>query len=234
MTQTLVVESRFCGVAGLGQGGYLAGLVAGKRSGPYQIDFRNPIPLDVDLALERTDRGARATHADKVVVEGKVAEPVSRVPEFVPLEAAATAREAAEADSLEIVSSCFSCGTRPDTLRVHAGPVGDGRFATPYTPPAWVAPSGVVEPSFVWAPLDCAAGWCLSWDPPRPRAVTGMLTMDVLADVLPHHDYVIVADSDGPWHTRTRRAWSALYTTHGELVARSESLWIALRQPEAS
>ncbi|MGF1667447.1 MAG: hypothetical protein ACFCVC_14390 [Acidimicrobiia bacterium] len=231
MTESIVVESRFCGVAGMGQGGYLAGLIAGSRTGPYQIDFRNPIPLDVELAVEPTRRGVHATHADKVIVEGKLGEPVSRVPDFVPLGVASEARSAAEANSLEIVSTCFSCGSQPDTLRVHAGPVGDGRFATPYTPPAWVAPEGVVEPSFVWAPLDCAAGWCLSWDPPRPRAVTGMLTLEVLADIEPHRDHVIVADSDGPWHTRTRRAWSALYTSDGELVARSESLWVALRQP---
>jgi hypothetical protein len=231
MTETIVVESRFCGVAGMGQGGYLAGLVAGRRSGPYQIDFRNPIPLDSDMIPETTPRGLRLVHDGKPIVEARPGEPVSRDPGFVSHDEAEQARLRAEENSLEIVSSCFSCGTRPDTLRVHAGPVGDGRFATPYVPPAWVAPDGVVEPSFVWAPLDCAAGWCLSWEPPRPRAVTGMLTLEILSDIHPLGDYVIVADSDGPWRTRTRRAWSAMYTTDGELVARSESLWVALRQP---
>lgn len=227
---TIVVESRFCGVAGMGQGGYLAGLVAGRRNGPFQIDFRNPIPLDAEMSFEDTAKGVRLVHDGKPIIEAKPGEPVSRAPEFVPIDEAALARDRAEANSLAIVSTCFSCGTRPDTLRMHAGPVGDGRFATPYTPPAWVAPEGTVEPSFVWAPLDCAAGWSLSWDPPRPRAVTGMLTMEILDDVLPHHDYVIVADYDGPWKTRTRRAWSALYTADGDLVARSESLWVSLRQ----
>lgn len=230
MSQRIVVDGRFCGVAGMGQGGYLAGLVAGRHPQAFQVDFRNPIPLDAEMHVEHTPKGIRLIHDDKPIVEGRPGDSVTRVPGFVALAEAERARERAEANSLPIVGTCFSCGTRADSLRVHAGPAEDGLFATPYTPPAWTAPDGVVEPPFVWAPLDCAAGWCLAWDPPRPRAVTGMLTLEILSDVLPERDYVVVAESDGPWRTRTRRAWSALYTAEGELVARSESLWVALRQ----
>ncbi|MDH5295403.1 MAG: hypothetical protein OEW91_17160 [Acidimicrobiia bacterium] len=229
---SLVVPERFCGVAGLGQGGYLAGLMAGGAREPYQVDFRNPIPLDVELVIEQTPRGIAVTHGTTVIAEGKPGTSPSRTPEMVEWSLALAARDRAEQAMPAHVGSCFSCGTRPDSLRVHAGPAGDGRFSTPYVPPAWTENEGIVSAPFVWAPLDCSSGWCLSWDPPRPRAVTGMMTLEYLRDVEPEQDHVVVADSDGPWRARTRRSWSALYTKEGTLVARSESLWVALRQPE--
>src|SRR5918996_932344 len=54
--------------------------------------------------------------------------------------------------------TCFGCGPErdpADALRLFCGPVGDGRFAVPWTPPAWTGRDGVVDPVFAWAALDC-------------------------------------------------------------------------------
>ena len=47
--------------------------------------------------------------------------------------------------------TCFGCGPErdpADALCLFCGPVGDGRFAVPWTPPAWTG-DGVVDPLFV-------------------------------------------------------------------------------------
>jgi hypothetical protein len=229
MPGQITVDSQFCGIADRGQGGYLAGLVAGLTTEPVQVDFRNPIPLDEPLSVsERGDR-IMVQSGDTVILERRSGSPPARVPEFVDLDMATRARDLAESNVPAYVGSCFSCGTRPDTLRVHAGPTGDGRFATPYVPPAWVAPEGFVDAPFIWAPLDCASGWALAWHPPQPVAVTATYTVHVHQPVHPGHEYIVVAETEPDWRARRRNAWSALYTTDGELMASTESLWIRLR-----
>jgi hypothetical protein len=227
--KSFTVDRRFQGIQGIGQGGYLAGLIASAEPGVRQVDFRNPIPLETELVHEETAVGTRVRNADTIVIETRPGNLPSRTPAFVDLDTAGRAREVGERHALERIGWCFSCGSRPDTLRVHAGPVGDGRFATPYLPPEWTrAADGSVAPSFVWAPLDCASGWGLTWDPPRPTAVTGFLTVELRSEVIPGTEYVIVAESDEGWRARKRWSWSAMYTPEGELVANSESLWISL------
>ncbi len=228
MSESLVVDGRFCGIVGRGQGGYLAGLVAGMLAEPVQIDFRNAIPLDVALDVEQRNDVIQVKHDEKVIVERRPGASPERTPEAVDFKTALAGRSTGEAGAREVVSDCFSCGTRPDTLRVHAGPIGDGRYATPYTPQAWTSPNGVVEPPFVWAPLDCASGWGVTWEPPHPIAVTATLTTEILEAVEPGRDYVVVAETEEMWRTRRRMAWAAMYTTTGDLVARAESLWISL------
>jgi hypothetical protein len=227
--KSFAIEGRFQGMRGIGQGGYLAGLIASSEAGVRQVDFRNPIPLETELLHEETAVGARVRNADTVIIETRPGSVPSRTPEFVDLDAAKQARHIGERHALERISWCFSCGSQPDTLRIHAGAVGDGRFATPYVPPEWTrSEDGNVAPSFVWAPLDCASGWGLTWDPPRPTAVTGFLTVDILGNISPGQTYVIVAENGEQWRARKRWSWSAMYTEQGELVARSESLWISL------
>jgi hypothetical protein len=231
MPGSITVDSRFCGIADRGQGGYLAGLVAEPGVDPVQVDFRNPIPLDVPLQVSTRDDRTIVSGGDKVIVESRAGVPPSRTPAFVPPDSATTARTLAETQIPNYVGSCFSCGTRPDTLRVHAGPVGDGRFATPYEPPEWVADSeGIVAAPFVWAPLDCASGWALAWHPPQPVAVTATYTVQVHEPVHADSQYIVVADTEAEWRGRRRLAWSAMYTTSGRLVAHTESLWIRLRE----
>lgn len=229
MTTDVVVAERFQGIEGRGQGGYLAGLLAGRRYEPYTVDFRLPIPLDTPLTVTPIDDALEAAADHEVIARGRPGSVARRTPPPVSAKVAEEARAVGEANPLTDIEACFSCGTRPGTLRVHAGPVGDGRFATPFQPPAWSADeTGLVAPSFVWAPLDCASGWVMAWDQPGVLAVTGFLTVEMLAPVHPGEPLVIVAEGDDRWRSRKRWAWAALYDEAGGLRARAESLWIAL------
>ena len=229
MPGQITVDARFSGIAGRGQGGYLAGLVAGRTDQPIQVDFRNAIPLDTPLHVIDGGQPFRLIDGDKVIIERRDGSAPGRIPVFVDLEAAEKARDVAESEPLPYVGTCFSCGDRPGTLRVHAGPVGDGVFATPYTPPGWTGSNGIVEPPFVWAPLDCASGWAIAWDPPHPVTVTATLTVQIHETVEPGAEYVVVADTEPGWRARRRMAWSGMYSRAGDLMASAESMWVRLR-----
>ncbi len=59
--------------------------------------------------------------------------------------------------------------------------------------------------------------------------MTGSLAVEIVAAPEPGTDLVVVAEADPEWDGRRRRARSAIHTGDGALVARSESVWIALR-----
>jgi acyl-coenzyme A thioesterase PaaI-like protein len=196
-----------------------------------RVDFRNPIPLDAPLHHEATDGVHRWRHGDVIVIERRSGSSpdMSEIPGPVDLDTAMTSRKRGEARASSLIGECFSCGFRPDSLGVHAGPVGDGRFATPYTPPPWTATDGFVHAPFVWAPLDCASGWAVVSERPAPVAVTATLCVETVAPVVPEREYVVVATAEPEWRARRKQAWAAMYTTDGELTATAESLWVKLR-----
>ena len=223
----ITVPSRFQGIDGIAQGGHIAGLVAGHLDGAVVITFRNPCPLDRPLQLV----DGRLVDGETVILESAPAEDISGAPDFVPWSDAVAAREWAERQpGIPRVSHCFSCGSDPESLRVHAGLVdGTTRYATPLIYPPWTAPEGTVEHRFLWAPIDCAAGWRVSLDEQARPAVTGRLQVEVHTEVEAGPRLVVVADADPEWDGRKRRARSAIYRESGDLVASAESLWIALQ-----
>lgn len=223
----ITVPQRFQGIDGIAQGGHIAGLVAGHLGDAVAITFRNPCPLDRPLDLI----DGRLLDGDTVILESAPAGDISAAPDFVAWSDAVAAREWAEHQpGIPRVSHCFSCGSDPASLRVHAGRVdGSGIFATPLTHPRWTAPEGTVEHRFLWAPVDCAAGWRVSLDDRARPAVTGRLQVTVRTEVEPGTRLVVVADAEPEWNGRKRRARSAIYRDDGELVAAAESLWIALQ-----
>ena len=92
-----------------------------------------------------------------VVAEARPAELAVAGPAPVGLDEAAAAAERFAWKHDHPFPTCFGCGPERDpvdALCLFCGPVGDGRFAVPWTPPAWTG-DGVVEPLFAWAALDC-------------------------------------------------------------------------------
>ncbi|MEX2425108.1 MAG: hypothetical protein WD990_14150 [Acidimicrobiia bacterium] len=223
----ITVPRRFQGIDGIAQGGHVAGLVAGHLDIPVAITFRNPCPLDRPLDLIDGTLLDDAT----VILEAGPAGDIADAPDFVPWDDAVRAREWAERQpSIPRVSHCFSCGSAPDSLQVHAGRVdGTSIYATPLVHPPWTAAEGTIEHRFLWAPIDCAAGWRVSLDDQSRPAVTGRLQVAVHANVEAGTRLVVVADADPEWTGRKRNARSAIYRDDGQLVASAESLWIALQ-----
>jgi hypothetical protein len=191
--------------------------------------FRSAIPLDVDLDVHTEGETTRVERDGTLVLESH---PVDRLTE--PLGSVSAAEAIAGRDWAErmgfpdLIAPCYSCGTRDGTLRTHPGRVGDGGiWAAPISYPEWTATDGFVDPSHIWAVIDCAPGYPVAFGNPEPRfAFTGWISVDVRAPVEPGRPAIVVATAD-PWDGRKRSARSALWTEDGDLIALSESLWIA-------
>ncbi len=191
------------GRSGMGQGGYSAfhfGRIIGE---PAAMNFRAPIPLETTMEV-----GA----VDTVIMDA-----------------------APRADGLDHDAPlCFSCGTHEESMKVHAGLLddGSGRFATDWTPPAWIADeAGRVDDAAIWTALDCSQGFYVSRHPADVLpAVTVRYAVEVIGEVWAGEHYAVVAFEgrwSRGWDGRKKGAGACLFDESGELVASSESLWVA-------
>ncbi|MEX2655486.1 MAG: hypothetical protein WD532_10730 [Acidimicrobiia bacterium] len=226
----ITIPRRFEGIEGMAQGGHLAGLVAQTLEADIAVRFRRPCPLDTPLELEANGDGHVLTHGDTTILEASVADDhLPAAPPPVTMRDAEEGRRWAEDQAFaQNIRTCFSCGDSSHSLKVHAGLIdGSDLAASPFTYPEWMAPDGVVEPRFVWAPIDCAAGWRVSLGPNSRPAVTGGLRVTITDLPRPGEPLIAVA-SAGDWTGRTRSARSAIYREDGGLIAAAESIWVAI------
>ncbi len=116
-------------------------------------------------------------------------------------------------------------------MRVHAGPVGDGRFATDWQVPQWAAQDGALADGAMWAALDCTAAWFVGLSDGLRVAYTVQYAAEVLTPIEADETYALVGwggDGGAGWDGRKRSAAAAAFTADGECVARASSFWIAV------
>ena len=233
-TSPIRITSRFQGPSGSGQGGWTSARFAERIAVPVTVALRAPTPLDTDLFVraDGADRWRLATANDTTIM---IAEPTTAdfpTTDVVDVDTAGAARAGgiAAVDG-HPAPDCFSCGRGPDTMRVHAGPLGDGRFATDWTVPEWAArPDGSVDHGVVWAAIDCTAAWWVGFSSEPRMALTAQFTAEVLTPLRPGETYALVAwpgDHEPGWVGRKRHAASAAFDRDGRCVARSTSLWVS-------
>lgn len=224
MTKTTMrVDGRFCSVTPTGQGGYCAGFlneIVGRR---LRVWMKQPIPLDVDMVVNDDGHHVDVTHDGSVILSGESDTTVLDSPEPISIETAELGSRRSVPIGLE---GCFSCG--PNGWGLLPGTIGDSRFATTWTPPAWTAPDDVVLKRYVHTALDCTPGWLVATEPEVRLAVTGWVTAEDFASVLPEEVHGIVAWAEPVWNGRKRTAGSAIFNRAGELCARTESMWISV------
>ncbi len=241
---TLVVAGRFCGPPGSGNGGYVAGRLAGFLAaegveGAVEVTLREPPPLDVPLDV-RQDAGdgvprvtlgfggALVAEAGAGQLHGNVVDPVDHV-----TAAAAMGRYAGAQG--HPFPGCFVCGTdrpAPDGLGLRPGRLLDREdtVATAWTAdPSFAGADGALPGWLVWAALDCPGGW--SSDLIGRPMVLGRMTAAV--DALPRAGdaCVVVGQLLGEEGRKTFTA-STAYDPDGRVLGRAEQVWIALRTRE--
>ncbi|MFJ6198282.1 hypothetical protein [Micromonospora sp. NPDC092111] len=215
----MIIESRYNGPPGSGNGGWSAGVFAGAYGDvrPVQVTLRRPPPLDTPLTLA----GGDVLDPDgRLVAELR---PAGELPDPVPPVDPPTAKIAAKAYPGLVdhpFPGCYVCGPdHPDGLRIFPGRLPDGRTAAP-----WRAPERVTTPT-AWAALDCPGGWAVI-APGRPYLL-GRLT--ALVDALPEpgEECVVTGAVVG---TEGRRAvvHTSLYGSTGALLGRARATWIAV------
>ena len=233
--RTVRIGDRFQGPTGSGQGGWTAQRFTAGIDPPVTIALRAPVPLETDLAVVPDGDEWRLVDpaGPTTVMIARPWDPVFATTAPVPVpEAAAARRRFSELVAEHPVPSCFSCGTRHDSMRVQAGPLADGRFATDWQPPDWaVAGDGSVDPGVLWAALDCAAAWYVA-NSGRPRlVVTAQYAVEITGRIEPDATYSLVSwagQHPAEWDGRKRHGASAAVAADGPCVARAASFWIAL------
>lgn len=236
MSETIVIDGRYCAASRSANSGYVGGLLAARVGGPADARFRRPVPLNRELQLDHDGDTAKLFAAGELLVDARRIDlhlPVPPPPSLAEARAA-TERYLGRRESLRF-ARCFGCGIERatgDGLRIFAGAVGreDGLYAAPWQPePAFVDERGWVRPEFVWAALDCSGAFALVGDDPELVLLTARLAVRI--DALPRAgEPHVVAAWASERGERKHVSGSAIFTAQGELLALGRALWV---EPEA-
>jgi hypothetical protein len=227
MTDSIVIERRFRGPAGSGNGGYTCGLIAGLLDADtVEVTLRLPPPLETPLRVERGDDGLRVLDGDALVAEARPAELELEPPEPVTFAEAVEIAARRPDDPGHPFPGCFVCGPgreEGDALRLRPAPAGDGRIVAPWRPSERQAGGGMVPQRFVWASLDCPGAHAVNPDGARGITVLGRLTAHVVEAPAAGDECVVVAWPLGGDERRSQ-AGTALFRD-GEPLALARAVW---------
>jgi hypothetical protein len=232
------IPFRFRGPPMSGNGGYVAGLIAGLLDAPgaVEVTLRSPIPLDTDLRVER-GTPLVVVHGETLVAEARPAPLELDVPDPPDWDEALAARAASPSFAKgmnDLVPGgtgfhpvCYCCGVEnPDGLHVHAAPVRDGAQAAAAwaTEGSWGDPAGNLPAAALWTALDCPGQF--AWLAGGVRTgMLGRLTGEVLRPAPAGARYVVSG-----WRIEVERrkhfAGTAVFDAAGRLVARARAVWI--------
>lgn len=233
MTQSLLIDSRYCGPPHSANGGYTCGrLAALLPPGPAEITLRLPPPLDRELqARTHADGTLSLLDGERLVATGRHAELQMDIPTppALPEVEAAVARYAGF--TYHAFPTCFVCGPERepgDGLRIFAGTVaGRQLVAAPWTPdPALADEQGHIRLEYIWAALDCPGAFAVG-DRKNP-VVLGRLTAHIHTSLFADQPYRVIG-----WAIeqaeRKATAGTAIFAPDGTCCAIAKAIWIELK-----
>lgn len=235
------ISRRFNGPENSGNGGYVSGLLAQEQLRAHGGDvvtstLRQPPPLEVALAWEDHPDDVRLVTAGGALI-GEAAPGTFTTDPLDPPTAdeAAAGVESFPGHTSHPFDTCFTCGTRRapgDGLRLFTGFTDEGRTAGAWTPHRdVVADDGLLDLPTTWAALDCPGGWAADFN--AQVMLLGRMTAQVLRR--PAAGEPLVASGALRSHEgRKFLTATALHTAEGELVGRSEQVWISVPSAAAT
>lgn len=231
----IFIPKRFNGPPDTGNGGYVAGLIAGEMrkagiEGAIEVSLRAPPPLETALDLAIADGACECRHGGAVVVTARGVEALDAVPAAPSLEVAAQGRAHFPPVADHAFPGCFVCGPARthDGLCIFTGkPHGFDGVTDVWTPGSdYADDAGLVREEVLWAALDCPGAFAVGFQA-RPM-VLGRIKGQVARRPEAGAPLIVAA-----WHLyddgRKHGAASALFTAQGELLAQTEQLWIELK-----
>lgn len=235
MTEQIVVDPRFCGPDGIGNGGYVCGRLASFFGGAAEVTLRKPAPLGEPLTVDRPGDGrVSIRHGEALIAEATAApEEDFSVPGAPALAAAKEASTHYVGHIHTLFPNCFVCGPNrtEDGMHIFAGPIdggGDGVLASPWQPDARFGDErGAVRPEFVWSALDCPGGFAIN-DDPDAMILLGRMSARQIAPVMVGEEHIVIGWGMGG-EGRKRVSGTAIFSAAGELRASARSIWILPR-----
>jgi hypothetical protein len=234
LASAIVIERRFHGPRGSGNGGYTCGLLASFVNEPAQVTLRSPPPLDRPLSVVRRGRRAELFDGNRLIAEAERIEleplDLPTAPSLADAERAAAAYSGFREHAFP---TCFVCGPERkegDGLRIFAGPVEDRSpiVAAPWAPALNLDRSdGRVRREFVWAALDCPGAFAVGY-PDRGETLLGRLAVHV-ESLPPVGERCIVVGWPLGEDGRKLHAGTALFGEAGDVRAWARATWIVPR-----
>lgn len=200
MTGQIIIDQRFHGPSGSGNGGYSCGLLAQFIDGPASVRLHIPPPLDQPLDVQREASTVQLFCKGELVATGKPATLDIRVPEPPDFVTAGNASARYRGHEAHFYPSCFVCGPQRepgDGLRIFAGPLEADRKSASMVAATWVPDesladeSGTVCSEFLWAALDCPGAYAFP-EPETGAILLGELAVDIQANVVAGERCVLI------------------------------------------
>jgi len=180
----------------------------------------------------------RLSDAETTIAEGRKAELRLDIPDPPAFEEAISAAKKYPGFEAHPFPTCFGCGHERDEgdgLRIFTGSVKGGEvMAGPWLPASSLAgEAGIVRTEFLWAALDCPAGWAVvnlqnALYPDSPYILLGRFVAEVKAEVKSGQNCVILGWPIGN-DDRKLFGGSAIFSESGELLAAGKTTWIAIK-----
>jgi hypothetical protein len=228
------IEARFRGPAGIGNGGYVAGRMAGLLgTQPVEVSLRRGWPLDVPLTIQREAGVVRALDAEAATIAEARAVPFDLLPPEPPsrAEAAAATRWFLASPLSHSIGRCFVCGSAWEEgvgLRVLTGKVEGrpGLSAALWEPhAAFAGPDRRIAPEYLWSALDCAGAFAFSAHGGPQRMLLGRIAARLDGSVEPGEPCVVIG-----WQIaqegRKLHAGTAIFGADGGLRGVAKALWV--------
>ena len=232
---------RFRGFDSGALGGYAAGaVVAGRISGPTEVNLRSLPPLGRELKLSEQgdDRALALFDGETLVLEAKPAPFELEIPPPTGLTEAEEAGDRLIHDEIgHLYPGCFTCGPdrEPgDGLRLFMGrsATDSDLLVSAWTPdPSLAEGTDAIPTEMVWAALDCPSIWAVGEFPEGGFNVLARQRVESLAPV-PVGEPSIVSAWPIERGGRKHRTGVAIHARDGRLLARGESLLVEVPRPE--
>ncbi len=241
MIDTMTIPENFRGPPRSGNGGYVGGAFAGLLGLPanqaVEVTLRAPVPLDVPLQVDRTNKNLLAVRRDDTLIaEVCPSDFALTIPTPPSFEDALAIRDSAMSLKLReggegrgMHPICFCCGADHENgLGVFAARLDERQVVAAWqTRTDWRDDSGAIPIPYLWTALDCPGQIAYAVEGIR-TGLLGRITASVVKPAIPGDKHVVTAWRDSI-EGKKHFAGSAIFNQAGELVASALSIWIGRR-----
>lgn len=236
-TTEVIIDARYNGPRGLGNGGYIAGAMAAFVSGDAEVRILKGFPLATPLAIHHHADGSVSCHLDDQELGRARALVLDlAVPPSPGLDAARAAAGRFRCIHISDPRGCYVCSPKRapgDGLRLFCWPLVPGASAAAIVAGVWTPERAVcdqlgrVAPVQVWAALDCPGAYAIAaLAPDAGRQLLGTCAASLKQPLHAGESYILSSWQLAPPEGRKRFMGVAIHDVAGELIACARQIWI--------